>query len=329
MDERKIPATQLPAEIIDGDGQLTCQIVVLSGDQLWRDNQGDFVIDLDSVAIHRDKLILDYNHNEDEVIGHIDEIKTDDGRLTATAHIYSVCAGDRAEEVMKRIRLGTPYEISPTVMFRNGDPEEIIEGNQAVINGRTVSGPATVFRNVPVRGASVCPYGTDKETGIVGLALERTDEHERNPNMADEEKKDECLNEEGAGEYTASPDLEKMIAEFGLEKGVEYFRKGISFEEAQQDDYAQLKAARLAAEEEKPEDAAVEPVSEPDPEKKTDEVSGLKAEIQKLRAEVSGLKANFKRGDDIPLSSRPAEKTAKPRSAISAYASKIVKNLND
>lgn len=330
------PAMPLENPVFENDGSLTARIVVLSGDKLWRSNEGDFVIDLDSLEFHRDRLILDYNHNEEEILGHIDDFIINDGKLLATARIYSIHPGDKAEEVIQRVKKGTPYEISPTVVFGEGEREEIPEGMEMPINGRRVNGGATIFHKVPVRGVSICPYGTDRKTGFVGLSLERPEQPDERSEEMTEEKKD-CLNEEGTdaeNKYTACPELEKMIAEFGVDKGVEYFRKGVSFEDAQAEDYAQLKAARLAAEaEQKPPETPDTPQAEPEaPPKKDEELSGLKATLDALKAEMVGLKAQLRRGESVPVSNLPEvpadahqNKAAASVSPIFDYAKKLSK----
>lgn len=69
----------------------------------------------------------------------------------------------------------------------------------------------------------------------------------------------------------AHPDLEEMISEFGEADGLKYYRAGLSLDEARAEDYALLKAeraARLAAEEEKPDEE--KPAEEPEkPEEET------------------------------------------------------------
>ena len=240
MAERYVPARALDNTQFkeNADGSLDVKVLVLSGEEMYRDEQGDFVIDLESVALHKPTLIMDYNHEESEVIGHISNLRYEDGGLWGDAHLFSARAGDRAEEVILRILGGTPYEISPTVMFYDSNAVVIPEGISDEVNGRTVEGPATIFLNTPIRGVSICPYGTDKYTGITTLKMDNPGEKE----MAESKKTETAL---------AHPDLEEMITEFGEADGLKYYRAGLSIDEARAEDYALLKAersARLAAE---------------------------------------------------------------------------------
>lgn len=238
MAERYVPARPLGGVFTENqDGSLDVKVLVLSGEEMYRDEQGDFVIDLETVSLHKPTLILDYNHEEGEVIGHISNIRYEDGGLWGDAHLFSARAGDRAEEVILRILGGTPYEISPTVMFSDSNGVVIDEGFSDEVNGRTVEGPATIFLNTPIRGVSICPYGTDKYTGITTLKMDKPGDK----TMADSKNQNAL----------AHPDLEEMISEFGETDGLKYYRAGLSLDEARAEDYALLKAdraARLAAE---------------------------------------------------------------------------------
>jgi len=233
MADRYVPARPLSGGFKENaDGSLDVKVLVLSGEEMYRDEQGDFVIDLETVALHKPTLIMDYNHNESEVIGHISNLRYEEGGLWGDAHLFSARAGDRAEEVILRILGGTPYEISPTVMFSDSNGVVIDEGFTDEVNGRTVEGPATIFLNTPIRGVSICPYGTDKYTGITTLKMNQPGDKD----MAENKTKDAL----------AHPDLEEMISEFGETDGLKYYRAGLSLDEARAEDYTLLKAERAA-----------------------------------------------------------------------------------
>ena len=146
-------------------------------------------------------------------------------------------------------------------------------------------------------------------------------------------------------EYTAHPDLEEFIAAFGFDLGVEYYRRGLTFEEAEKEDYASLKAARLAAENEEISEAgAIEEVAQIDdavPEaaaeaalveeaqaavEEAQDKTGLKANIvlaktiRALAQEVTKLKALSVRGTDALASS---QRKAVPMTAVQKMANKI------
>lgn len=322
MATRNIPSRSLDATVkINEDGSLDVKVLILSGNEMYRDYEGDFVIDLETVALHKEKLIVDYNHDESEVLGYIKNLRYEDGGLWGDAHLFSTRPGDRAEEVILRITEGTPYEISPTVSFSEGQESLVGDGETVTVNGRAVDGPATLFTNTPVRGVSICPYGTDKLTGITTLKLERAGDKKMI-----EEKKPEV----------AHPDLEEMIDAFGEVAGLAFYRRGLSMEEAEKEDYEELKAqrAKLSEEEEKKdelsnEEEKNEELSEEEEEKKGElaatksQLSKLKASLAKLSAEVDTLRAIFRRGDPDPVNTQPKPGIPDNRSAVFRMADKI------
>lgn len=282
------------------------KIIILSGELMERSDLGLFCIDPETVKIHKPRLILDYNHIEEEVIGFVDDIHVEDDKLVGTATIESVREGDRAAEIIARIEEGTPYEISPTVML-----------NELGVETKTIREADvefTVYHNVPLRGVSICPYGTDKLTTILsftsgGLRMKRTKKRNGMTRLAAEEEIKEAVEtevveggdekkEELEGEvvYDAFPLLEQFIAAFGLEKGVEFYRRGLTLEEAEAEDYAELKAARLAAEDGTDVAGAIEDVGQIE-----DNVAGADAEeaivegaqekVDEAAEEKTGLKA--------------------------------------
>lgn len=327
---------------MDGD-RISVKIRVLSGEELFNTGLGGrFIVDLDSIDEHRSTYVLDYNHNEDEVIGKISSLRVEDGALVGTAEILSATDGDRAEEVIKRILAGTPYEVSPLLHTALSLSEVIEEGETATVNGRTVAGPIVVYRNTPLRGVAVCPYGTDKYTGISALKFDKLDLlEERNLEMDENQVVEEVK--------AAHPDLEEMITSFGLEDGVAYFREGLTIEEAKERDYENLKkerAERLASEKvdetaEVKEDVKTDVKEEVTEEAKTDEavdekekeeVAALKATIAELSekldtlaAGMTALKAGL--GESAPVSAGPVDKEMPDnRPAVFRMADKIRKN---
>ena len=325
---------------------LTCRLVILSGTELFRDDLGAFVLDLSSMQFHRDRYIVDYDHLETQVLGWLGDVEVTEEGLIGTAHLSSTNGNDRASEVIQRIKDGTPYEVSPTIDLP--DPEEVPEGVTVEVNGQTVEGPIDIYRNVEFRGVGICPYGTDKFTKII--SLKRSNEvnmSKKTKKLSDDVIKEDELIETAAeivedatdGEVPAEaayPLLEEMIEEFGFEEGVNYFRRGLSFEEAEQEDYENLKALRARLKEGDEEDGAIEDVvetdgSEGDTDGTDDEeekkiVAGLKAEICKLSKALTSLRASIRVGEDTPLSASVQKAVPDNRPAVLKMADKIKRN---
>lgn len=334
---------------MDGE-KISVKIRVLSGEELFAASLGGrFIIDLDTIDEHRSRYILDYNHNEEEVIGQIDALHVEDGALVGTAEIFSAQEGDRAEEVIKRILAGTPYEVSPLIHTALGVSEVLDDGEVATVNGREVTGPLTIYRQTPLRGVAVCPYGTDKYTGITALKLDKNDvltlSQERATEMEEEKIKVEETEEI---KEAAHPDLEEMIELFGIEDGVAYFREGLTVEEAKERDYQALRQARadrLAAEKKEVVEESTEEVKEEEKEKIDEKealacgdkeedkkelnalnakISDLSEQIEKLSGGLTALKATI--GESAPLSAGPVgqmPKEADKRPAVFRMADKI------
>lgn len=126
---------------------------------------GPLVIDFAGVTWAKDRLTLDYCHNDLDIIGYADTIDTASGAVTVSGELVSAFAGDRAQEVLIKGQNGVPYEASLKIDPRNGlVVEEFQAGTFATVNGKQFAGPVTVFRKSLLRGVAVCPYGADPYT---------------------------------------------------------------------------------------------------------------------------------------------------------------------
>lgn len=326
-------------------------LVILSGELMERSDLGYFQIDTASIVTHKPRLVVDYNHDEEMILGYVENIRCEDGKLVGDATLESVVEGDKAAEVIARVEAGTPFEISPTVMLNDLDVE-IETASKGDIEYK-------VYRQVPLRGVSICPYGTDKLTSLLSLNGGKImkKRSKRLTRMAADEQVvadavETAVVDEAGGEgeggvdavvYDAYPLLEQFISEFGFDLGVEFFRRGYTLEEAQAADYEQLKAKRLAAEEEagamesveqiddavpeaEAEAALVEAAQEAVEEAGEEEKTTLKANIQlaravrSLTAEVAKLKAISTRGGEAIKSS---QRKGPPLNAVQKMARKI------
>ncbi|MCL2622518.1 MAG: hypothetical protein FWD31_02530 [Planctomycetaceae bacterium] len=288
------------------------KVVLSTGKPVYNRSMGGwFVIDLDTVQLKNTKIIGDYNHNDDEVIGHAEQWEVTDEGLVVQALIAPFKEDDRASEILARSKSGTPYEASPTVAAEEATIDTLSEGETAVVNGREVRGNIRIYRNLPILGFSICPYGTDKQTKVTILKNERE-------TMNEEDKPQDPTTDgggdgggDGGSQYTAVPELETMIEEYGLEYGVDFYRRGLSVEEAKdefikimKDEVAQLKATpkTLSADDPpKTDDNADPPAGNDDETKKLRaDLTTLQANYTKLSAELTKLKMG--QGEKEPLS---------------------------
>lgn len=125
---------------------------------------GKVVHDLSGMRMHKNRLPIDYAHNDSEVLGYLNHFDHSTGDLIASGAITPFKADDRASEVLFKMREGVPYEAS---IFFGGDGikvQELAEGEVADVNGYRLEGPAVIVREWPLRGVAICPYGADMNT---------------------------------------------------------------------------------------------------------------------------------------------------------------------
>ncbi len=162
---------------------LDVRLTILSGNDLyhwipsldddgWGSEYTRFVFDLDSVQFN-DRIPLDYNHSDGEVIGSIDRIAAENGRLAGVGKIVPFRPDDRAAEVAYKIGL-VPFGVSPTVTFDEATVTRVPKGVSAEVNGRVYDGEISIIHNARILGAAVCPYPTDTGTTVAALAAHKS-----------------------------------------------------------------------------------------------------------------------------------------------------------
>lgn len=119
---------------------------------------------------------LDYCHDDEEIVGYTDTFTASPDGLDLAGFLTSIAAGDRADEIAQKQRLGVPYQAS--VFFDPRSIEDLMPGAKAEVNGQTVEGPASIIRKWGLRGCAICPYGNDAGTSVelsaVKLSVPRT-----------------------------------------------------------------------------------------------------------------------------------------------------------
>ncbi len=230
-----------------------------------------FVLDLDRLIFAKNPCVVDFNHDSNDVIG-VASLAVEQGALLAKGSFCSAVDGDRAFQVGE-VSGAVPFGVSPTLALDGSTLEEIAEGAQGVANGRIYDGPLSIFRDVTVLGVSVCPYPTDAGTsisplvrsGIVQLSqsgvkiMNEEIEKVENPVPIDEESTEQLGDETGVQDgalEVRDKELQAFLDEFGLEKGVGFFQRGLNIDDARMEDYQELKrlASAEGAEEEKQEE---------------------------------------------------------------------------
>jgi len=198
----------------DGVTETPIRLKVRDGD--WIDHPwfGRIITDFAGMSWHKKTLILDWNHNSNEEIGVIKSKDFSGGDLICEAILLSRDKRDRAARIVDYSKHGMPYEVSMTWgMHKSGKMvfEDVKEGAEATVNGKTVVGPGTIIRKWGMYGAAICPHGVDHSTTTTILDNERPKPMEK--------------------------DLRKFIDAFGQEQAVKYMLDAniTTFEEAEKE----------------------------------------------------------------------------------------------
>ncbi|MCL2119135.1 MAG: hypothetical protein FWH27_11990 [Planctomycetaceae bacterium] len=207
----------------DGVTETPIRLNVRSGD--WIDHPwfGRIITDFEGMSWHKKRLILDWNHNDNEEIGIITSKDHSNGNLVCEATLLSRDKRDRAAKIIDYSRHGMPYEVSMTWgRHKSGKMvfEDVKEGTEAKVNGKTVVGPGTIIRKWGMYGAAICPHGVDHSTTTTILDSERYESMEK--------------------------DLKKFIDAFGKDQAVQYMLDANikSFEDAEEEHKKFLDARR-------------------------------------------------------------------------------------
>ena len=291
------------------------KIKVITSSILEHPGLGRFRVKTETAAPSKDRVPLDYNHNEEEVIGYVENFQCSEDAITADGVVLiGDDSSDAAKTFAQNIDGGVPFEASAFLDLSEAESVELEDG-------------VTEWSGALIRGVAICPYGTDRKT-TVSLKLGETNFVVRLKNKSsnnedeemDDEKKVSIEDQKKDDSKNPREELEAMIEEFGLERGVDFFRRGVSIEEAREEDYQSLKAERLQAEEKDKTQCAAAPEEEPK-EKQDDVSASLKAELAKLSQEITSLKATLRRGDPDGLSgSFQREETTAQRRVLSPLA---------
>lgn len=298
------------------------KIKVITSSILEHPGLGRFRVKTETATPSKERVPLDYNHNEEEVIGYVENFQCNADAITADGVVLiGDDSSDAAKTFAQNIDGGVPFEASAFLDLSEAESVELEDG-------------VTEWSGALIRGVAICPYGTDRKT-TVSLKLGETNFVVRLKNSnnedetMDEKKKVSIEDQKKDDSKNPREELEEMIEEFGLERGVDFFRRGVSIEEAREEDYQSLKAERLQAEEKDKTPCAATPEDEPK-DKQGDSNAALKAELVKLSQEISTLKATLRRGDPSGLSgSFQREETTAQRRVLSPLAAAAEKFKRD
>ena len=154
---------------------------------------GKCVHDMAGMKLEKDRVPIDYCHDSKDIIGYANKHEITQDALMLSGALVPWKDSDRASEIVHKSKSGIPYEASINFEGDGIKFEEVREGEFAEANGTQYEGPCVIFREWPLRGVAVCPYGADQHTSSKFAA----DEHIVVTNLTEEmQEMSEATNEE-------------------------------------------------------------------------------------------------------------------------------------
>jgi hypothetical protein len=125
---------------------------------------GRVVHDLSGMRLAKNRVAVDYCHDDKEIVGYLNKFDATSGDLMASGALVPFKDNDRATEIAHKMKAGVPYEASINFGGDGIKLEDVPEGMVAQVNGYAFAGPGVIVREWPLRGVAVCPYGADQNT---------------------------------------------------------------------------------------------------------------------------------------------------------------------
>jgi hypothetical protein len=151
---------------LKGDGETKkarLEMVAYSGGIIkghwWWD---DLAIDLEGMKFIEKRYPILENHNIDKKIAFTGKPLTDQGNVRVDPDKTEFVSTEESEKFQRLSAEGFPYQAS--VRVRPQVIERVEEGASVKVNGYTLKGPGTVFRQCEFVEASVCVFGYDSKT---------------------------------------------------------------------------------------------------------------------------------------------------------------------
>ena len=284
----KLQLTKLSDEVQD-DGY-AFEAVILSGEPI--DHWNRFVIDLSSITPHKPRLTVDYNHNDELIIGYGENFHVTPEGLKSTGKLTP---GSFADEIVKHWKSGVPFEASVVIDLNNAIETRVGADQTTVVNGRTYQGPISVYTNVPLEGYSICPHGADKFTNFTLLKKEidytmpKITPQKLTPKQPmklsdDEKEKDENLSQDKAPSVK-NQELADFCEMFGEKNGMALYQSGADIAEAKQWQALNEKYSQYLANDDE-DDPPADPPADDNPTKEDDDDEKLSAALTKLNAKI-------------------------------------------
>ena len=152
------------ADVVDGTDVRPFTMLARSNSAVEHYYWGRIVHDFAGMQWREQGITIDYTHDFDGVIGYANQFAITQDGLQLTGALVVTQAGDKADEVSKKAKAGVPYEASIDWFGPDCELEYIPENASTLVNNQQFSGPGYVVRKWPLRAASICRYGVDRDT---------------------------------------------------------------------------------------------------------------------------------------------------------------------
>lgn len=151
---------------------------------------GTVIFDLSLMSVPSRMAIL-LNHEADDIVGYSDEFAITDDGLVLGGILSKVT--EAGKEVTALSDEGFPWQMS--VRIQPSRIEEVTAGTVVVVNNRSVTGPASIFRESTIVETSFTPTGWD--SGSSATALSRTTNPTSQEDLVSKELEDKVAQLEG------------------------------------------------------------------------------------------------------------------------------------
>jgi hypothetical protein len=142
---------------------------IIKGHWYW----GDLAIDLQGMKFEQKRYPILEDHNTERKIGFMGKPVIDDkGQLMAPDNAVLLDT-EAAQEFINLSRKGFPYQSS--ISARPLSIERLEQGASAEVNGYTMKGPGTIWRESKFREISCCVFGWDSKTSASAFSREPID----------------------------------------------------------------------------------------------------------------------------------------------------------
>ena len=193
---------------------------------------------------HKSKVHVDLGHDSSKSLGFLDKFDISNKEIVAHGQFISVAKGDATDIAVKQLEAGIPMEASIFFAGQGLKAEEFGDGTKFKVNGKSMVGPAIVFREWPLRGVALVAYGADNNTSTsLALAEEVVEVNFTRKESAMDEKEIKELQDKNAklevdlaakmkADEDSVPTGPDFLEAFG-DKGGKWFAEGKTFDESQ------------------------------------------------------------------------------------------------